>query len=150
VAKEAVESEAEPFSAGDSISQQSIKKVRVLVADDYESMQLAIVSCLGMLDELEVVGTASNGEDALAKSSSLNPDLVIADLQMPVMDGFRLLRALRKAYPSIRLIAISGHFSPMIEKEALSAGANLFVSKVGLPGDLLAAVKQLLAQQLLP
>ena len=144
--EESTETEARPSKAGNPISQQTNAKVRVLVADDYESMQQAIVSCLGTLDELEVVGTAFNGEDALAKSSFLKPDLVVADLQMPVMDGFRLLRALRKDYPSIRLIAISGHFSPMIEKEALSAGANHFISKVGLPGDLLAAVKQLLAQ----
>jgi DNA-binding NarL/FixJ family response regulator len=130
---------------GDSISQQSKKRVRVLVADDYESMQQAIVSCLGTLDEVEVVGTAFNGQDALTKSTSLLPDLVIVDLQMPVMDGFRLLRELRRIYPAIRLIAISGHSSPMIEKEALSAGANLFISKVGLPDDLLAAVQRLLA-----
>ncbi len=118
--------------------------MRVLVADDFESMQQALVSSLLTLDNLEVVGTALNGQDALVKSSLLLPDIVVADLQMPVMDGFKLMRELKKSYPQIRLIAVSGHSSPAIQKEAAAAGADAFVSKIGLPTDLVIAVKQLL------
>lgn len=120
-------------------------KCRVLVADDYPSMQQALVSCLEALDDVEVVGTAANGQEALSQALSLHPQIVIADLQMPVMDGFQLTRELRKQCPDIHVIAVSGHYSHAIEKEAIGAGAKAFVSKVGLPEALIAAVQSLLA-----
>jgi DNA-binding NarL/FixJ family response regulator len=116
---------------------------RVLIADDYPSMQQALASCLETLDRFEVVGTAANGKEALELMPSLNPDVIIADLQMPVMDGFQLLRQARQRCPKIHLIAISGHFSPVIEKEALAAGADAFISKVGLPQALINALAPL-------
>ena len=120
-------------------------KCRVLIADDYPSMQQALVSCLEVVESVEVVGIAANGEEALQQALLTNPNLVIADLQMPKMDGFQLMRELRRHFPKLAVIAISGHFSPTIEKEALAAGANAFVSKVGLPQALIDAIQSLLA-----
>jgi DNA-binding NarL/FixJ family response regulator len=116
---------------------------RVLIADDFPSMQQALVSCLEPFPCFEVVGVAANGREALEQSSELRPDVVVADLQMPVMDGFQLMRELRRLYPQIAIVAISGHFSSAIEKEAFAAGANAFVSKVGLPEALISALNRL-------
>ena len=124
--------------------QTSDAKCRVLVVDDYPSMQQALVSCLDGL-EVEVVGTAANGEEALRLVKSLHPQIVIADLQMPIMDGFQLTRELRRQCPEVNVIAVSGHYSHTIEKEALGAGAKIFISKVGLPQALIDAVQSLLA-----
>ena len=113
------------------------KIFRALVADDFPGMQQALVACLKRVPNVEVVGTAANGRDALENARNSKPDLVVADLQMPIMDGFQLLRELRRTYPDIALVAVSGHYSPAIEQEALAAGADAFVSKSGLPHDLL-------------
>ena len=125
--------------------QASDAKCRVLVVDDYPSMQQALVSCLEAVDGVEVVGTAANGQEALRQALCLHPQIVIADLQMPVMDGFQLTRELRRQCPEINVIAVSGHYSHAIENEAIAAGAKAFVSKVGLPEALIAAVQSLLA-----
>lgn len=118
--------------------------IRAIVADDHPVMRQALVSCLLSLPGVEVVGTASNGQEALAKSAELKPDLVVADLLMPVMNGFELLKALRETYPAIRLVAVSGHNSSAIATEAVSAGANAFIPKNGLPQDLIHALEDLL------
>lgn len=118
--------------------------IRAIVADDHAVMQQALVACLQAVPGIEVVGTAVNGQDALEKSGTLKPDLVVADLLMPIMNGFELLKKLRKAYPEIRLVAVSGHDSPAIADEALAAGANAFIPKNGLPNDLLRVLKTLL------
>src|SRR3954466_15407727 len=80
-------------------------RLKVLVADDFQSMQQALVTCLDALPDFQVVGIASNGSEALQISADVKPDVVIAGLQMPVMDGFRLMRELRRSYPGIHLIA---------------------------------------------
>jgi two-component system, chemotaxis family, protein-glutamate methylesterase/glutaminase len=122
------------------------KITRVLVVDDFVSMHEALTSCLGALEQLEVVGTALNGKEALEKVSTLKPDLAIVDLQMPVMDGFQLMRHLRRDYPQIRLVAVCGHASAAIEAEAIAAGAHAFVAKASLPQGLLNKVEAVLLQ----
>lgn len=122
------------------------QRVRALVVDDFVSMHQALIVCLQSLPGIEVVGTALNGQEALEKVPLLKPDLAIVDLQMPVMDGFQLMRHLHHQYPHIRLVAVCGHASAAIEKEALAAGAHAFVSKTTLPQGLLSKVEALLLQ----
>ena len=120
--------------------------VRAIVAEDFLHMQEALVACLQNIPDVLVVATAFNGREALEKVLQLLPDLAIVDLQMPAMDGFQLLRHLRKLYPAMHLVAVSGHQSPAIEEEALKAGANAFVSKSQLPYGLVTVVEKLLAR----
>jgi CheY-like chemotaxis protein len=122
------------------------KSVRVLIVDDFVSMQQALALCMQSLPGFEVVGTAENGKEALELIPQIAPDLAIVDLQMPVMDGFQLMRRLRKDYPQIHLIAVCGHASSAIENEALAAGANAFVAKTQLPQGLLTKVEGLRLQ----
>lgn len=120
--------------------------VRVLVADDFPHMQQALVDCVQRIPGVQVVATAGDGRTALEKVKQCQPELAIVDLQMPIMDGFKLLRELRRSYPAMWLIAISGHQSSAIAAEAVSAGANSFVSKNELPHGLVSAVEKLLLQ----
>lgn len=116
------------------------RSVRTIVVDDFASMQQALTACLEALPNVEVVGTALNGQEALDLIPKLSPDLAIVDLQMPVMDGFQLMRHVRRDYPNIRLVAVCGHASSAIEQEALAAGAHAFVAKGTLPQGLLTKV----------
>lgn len=122
------------------------RQVRAVVADDFPHMQEALVSCLETVPGIEVVATALNGREALDMVREHAPSLAIVDLQMPIMDGFKLLRELRRAYPAMHLVAVSGHFSAAVAAEALSAGANAFVSKNELPHGLVDAVAKLVFQ----
>src|SRR5512147_2266556 len=94
----------DPRPMTESTKTADSRAVRVLVVDDFVSMHEALTNCLAVLPEVEVVGTALNGKEALEKVPTLMPDLAIVDLQMPVMDGFQLMRQLRRQYPKIRLI----------------------------------------------
>lgn len=119
--------------------------VRALVAEDFVHMQEALVACLETIPNVAVVGTAFNGQEALEKIRQLTPKLAVVDLQMPVMDGFKLMRELRREYPGMVLVAVSGHNSPAVEQEALHAGANAFVSKSQLPYGLTSTIEKLLS-----
>lgn len=118
--------------------------IRALVADDFPHMQTALVNCLKSVPGVTVVATALNGQEALDQASKQTLELAVVDLQMPVMDGFRLMRELRRAYPAIRLVAVSGHNSPAVTSEAMAAGADVFVSKNELPFGLVSAIEKLL------
>lgn len=120
--------------------------IGALVADDFPHMRDALVACLETLPRIQVVATALNGQEALQKVHEQKPGLAVVDLQMPVMDGFKLLRELRRAYPAMRLVAISGHQSPAVAAEAILAGADVFVSKSDLPHGLVSAIQRLLFQ----
>ena len=121
------------------------KEISAVVADDFPVMKAALVSCVESFPGIQVVATAENGKDALERVREHEPALAVVDLQMPVMDGFKVLRELRKAYPQMHLIAVSGHHGPTVVEEALSAGANAFVSKNDLPFGLITTLEKVLA-----
>ena len=105
--------------------------IRVLVVDDSAVARRAVSEALSHDPEIEVVGSASNGNVAVERIKELNPDVLILDIEMPELNGFELLKALRISYPKIRTIMFSsltqrGAFQTI---EALSLGASDYVSK---------------------
>jgi PleD family two-component response regulator len=81
---------------GDALQSGEPGQMLTLVADDYPHMQEALVACLSTLSTVQVVATAFNGQEALEEARKYSLGLAVVDLQMPVMDGFKLLRELRK------------------------------------------------------
>lgn len=106
-------------------------KIRVLVVDDSALIRRLITDLLNEDSEIEVVGIAGNGQQALLKTEQLNPDLITLDVEMPVMDGLSCLRELRKIHAKLPIIM----FSTLSERgssatlEALSLGASDYVTK---------------------
>ena len=113
-------------------------RIRVLVADDAVVIRRLVSDCLAVDPDIEVVGTAANGQIALAKIAQVNPDLVTLDIEMPVMDGLQTLAAIRKTYPRLPVIM----FSTLTERgagatlDALSLGASDYVTKPANVGSL--------------
>jgi DNA-binding NarL/FixJ family response regulator len=107
----------------------SAKRDRVLVVDDAANLRELLSLLLDTEDDFEVIGTASDGAQALAVAEGLQPDIVLLDLAMPVMDGMQALPALRRLLPEALIVIFSGFEQAALVDEALAAGANAYLEK---------------------
>lgn len=103
--------------------------IRVLVVDDQRLMRDGIASLLGIQDGIEVVGTASNGQEALASAADLRPDVVLMDMRMPVMDGVSATARLRRELPTCQVLMLTTFDDEQYIVEALRAGAVGYLLK---------------------
>lgn len=113
--------------------------LRVLVADD-QPLFLETLATTLELDGLDVVGRAQDGREAARLARLLLPDLVLMDLDMPVMDGIEATRRIREALPSARVVILTGSDSAEDVDRARRAGATGYVTKDRLGADLEAAI----------
>ena len=84
-----------------------MKKIRVLIVDDHTLVRAGIRSLLGLVADIEVVGEASDGKEALEKVRELAPDVVLMDLAMPVMGGLEATRRIRREFQGIKVLALT-------------------------------------------
>jgi NarL family two-component system response regulator LiaR len=103
--------------------------IRVLVADDHSVVRSGLAAFLSVRDDMELVGEAADGEAALRLCGETAPDVVLMDLVMPVMDGPHATAAIRKAYPHVQVIALSGYHDEARVQAALEAGAIGYLLK---------------------
>jgi two-component system, NarL family, nitrate/nitrite response regulator NarL len=118
--------------------------VRVLLADDDNSFLDSLGPLIERQPELTVVGTAENGLDAIEQADTLDPDAVVIDLHMPLVDGVTAVARLRKDHPNICLIAVTGDPDRQLHKAVAEAGADAVLEKGELVDSLverLAAVR---------
>jgi DNA-binding NarL/FixJ family response regulator len=120
-----------------------LKKPRVLLADDSEPILRAVSRLLD--SEFEVVGSVFNGEQAIAATLRLQPDILVLDIMMPVMDGFESARCLKKLGAPAKIIFLTGIEDPALMETAREAGGQGFVFKSQLVTDLPLAVQAALA-----
>src|SRR5262245_55812000 len=109
-------------------------RIRILLVDDAAAVRRLVAGALSRDPDLEVVGTAADGRMALARLAELRPDVVLLDLEMPVMGGLETLAALRKTHPRLPVIMFSRFTQRGVEAtvHALTLGADDYVPK---PGD---------------
>src|SRR5690349_11558430 len=109
-------------------------KIRIFLADDAAVVRRLVTAALSQDPELEVVGTAADGRMALERLAQVQPDVVLLDLEMPVMSGLETLAALRKTHPRLPVIMFSRFTQRGVEAtvQALTLGADDYVPK---PGD---------------
>ncbi len=116
----------------------------ILVVDDSAVDRALVGELLGRRSHWQT-RTAANGIDALAQITSVKPDLVVTDLQMPQMDGLELVAAIREQHPGVPVILMTAFGSEAIAVEALEKGAASYVPKSQLPDKLLNTVEKVLA-----
>jgi DNA-binding NarL/FixJ family response regulator len=114
--------------------------VKVLVVDDHAMVRKGLVQLLSAVDGLEVVGEAANGREALAQAETLAPDVVLMDLQMPVMDGVSATRELT-ALGGAQVLVLTSFSDTDRIVDALDAGAVGYMLKDAEPDDLVEAVR---------
>jgi DNA-binding NarL/FixJ family response regulator len=102
---------------------------RVLVVDDAAHLRDLLTLLLDIEDDFEVVGTAADGAQAIVQAALLDPDVVLLDLAMPVMDGLAALPDLRQRLPGARIVIFSGFEHQALARRALEAGADDYIEK---------------------
>jgi DNA-binding NarL/FixJ family response regulator len=121
--------------------------VRVLVADDQRVVRDGLVLLLGLLPQVEVVGTAANGEEAVDQAATLRPDVVLMDLRMPRCDGVEATRRLRERVPGSKVIVLTTYADDRSVIEALRAGARGYLTKDAGAAEIQQALQQVVNGQ---
>lgn len=103
--------------------------IRVLVVDDHEVVREGLISLLATTSDLLCVGTASNGDEALAEVARSSPDVVLLDLSMPGLGGLAVTRALRSADRPVRVLVLTSYCEPDRVMEVVRAGADGYLLK---------------------
>ncbi len=114
--------------------------IRVLLADDHEAMLDRVAGLLAT--ECNVVGTVTDGQQALEAARELKPDVLVLDISMPVMNGIETARRLKETGVEICIVFLTVHDDPDFAREALEAGALGYVIKQHTASDLVAAIKK--------
>jgi two-component system nitrate/nitrite response regulator NarL len=118
--------------------------VRVLIVEDFVAFRRFVCSTLATKPELQVVGEASDGREAVQKAEELKPDLILLDIGLPTLNGIDAARQIRKLSPQSKIIFLSQESSADVIEAALSLGALAYVVKTRAESDLLAAVNSVL------
>lgn len=121
--------------------------IRVLLADDHAVVRQGLRMFLGLDSEIEIVGEAQNGAEAVRLAHSLEPDVVLMDLLMPVMDGITAIAAIRKELPDIEVIALTSVLEDASVVGAVRAGAIGYLLKDTESEELCRAIKAAAAGQ---
>ena len=104
-------------------------RIRVLAADDQRVVREGLAMLLGLLPDIEVVGTAADGEEALTLAGELRPDVILMDLRMPRVDGVEATRRLRASHPEIKVVVLTTYADDRSVIDALRAGALGYLTK---------------------
>jgi DNA-binding NarL/FixJ family response regulator len=114
--------------------------VEVLIADDDELFRSAVDAILGAEPGLRVVGRATDGEEAVRLVAELEPDVVLMDLSMPVVDGFLATQQINERSPKTRVLVLTGSPEPTDIERAEAAGAAGYVTKDRIASELVEAI----------
>jgi DNA-binding NarL/FixJ family response regulator len=115
--------------------------VKILIADDHAIMRDGLRAILAREPDLEVVGQAVDGREAVEKALSLAPDIVLMDITMPGLNGLEATRRIRDARASVRVIGLSMHADPSYVRAMFAAGADAYLLKNSASEELLLAVR---------
>ena len=118
-----------------------MKRIRILLADDHAVVRQGFRMILSAHSDLEIVGEAGNGREAVELAANLRPDVVVMDVAMPELNGIEATRRLTADNPHIRVVALSMHKDSVYVREILRAGARGYLLKDSVADDLVAAVR---------
>ena len=122
------------LSAGDDWNMNSVNEIRVLIVDDFPQVRDGLSTVIDLVGKkvkprIVIVGKARNGRDAFDQMKLLNPEVVLMDLEMPVVDGYAATQHIKSTYPSTWVIALTIHNDPASRSKAAQAGVDAFIEK---------------------
>ena len=116
-------------------------KTRILLADDHALVRAGIRALLEKQDDMEIVGEAADGQEALKTVAELRPDVIIMDIAMPGMGGIEATKRIKSQYPHVQILALTMLEDERYFFEIIQAGASGFIVKGALPDELLSALR---------
>jgi DNA-binding NarL/FixJ family response regulator len=120
----------------------AVKPIRVLLIDDHTLIRAGITALLQRMENIEVVGEAGDGTEAMKLIEELTPDVLLLDLQMPGLSGFEVLKQTTAKFPALKIIILSVHDAEEYAQHALLEGASGFLSKIAASSELECAIDQ--------
>jgi DNA-binding NarL/FixJ family response regulator len=118
-----------------------MSKIRVLIVDDHAILREGIRALLAAHDDIEVVGEAADGREAVEKVHQLSPDVVLMDVAMPLMDGLEATRRIRKGNPKAKVLILTQYDNKEYILSSIKAGASGFVPKRVVASELVSAIQ---------
>ena len=125
----------------ESAANKDRSKIRILVVDDQNFMRFFVQNILEQEVNFQIIDTANDGKDAVAKAISLQPDIVLIDLEMPGMDGVTAAAIITKKCPQCKILVLTSHEDSKHLEEALNAGAKGYILKNSSPEEIINAVR---------
>jgi NarL family two-component system response regulator LiaR len=120
---------------------ESQKPIRILIVDDHAMLRKGLAAFLMSYDDLELVGEAANGKEGLALCAEKQPDVVLMDLMMPIMDGISATHLIHQNFPNIKIIALTSFGEERLIKQVLEAGIISYLFKKVSADDLARAIR---------
>ncbi|MEU6411141.1 response regulator transcription factor [Microbispora sp. NPDC046933] len=118
--------------------------IRIVLAEDQSMVRGALASLLGLEPDIEVVGEAANGDEAIAVAEATRPDIALLDIEMPGRDGIAAAEELRRRVPGCRVVILTTFGRPGYLRRAMEAGAVAFLVKDSPASELAAAIRRVL------
>ena len=116
-------------------------QLRVVIADDHAVVRSGLRLILGSQPDIEIVGEAATGEEAIRQARSLRPDMILLDIAMPGLNGLEAARAIRQEAPEVRIVVLTMYDDEAYLREFLQLGAAAYVLKEAADTELLAAIR---------
>ena len=116
-------------------------KIRVLTADDHPLIREGLSALVSDHDDIEIVGEAENGEEAVELFERLKPDILLLDLQMPKMTGLEAMVAIRKLHPDARIVVLTTYETEQLATQALANGARGYLLKSSVRRELINTIR---------
>ena len=102
---------------------------RILLVDDSAQVRQELRTLLPLAGNIEIVGEAADGREAIRLAQALQPDVVLMDLEMPVLDGYEATRQIKAICPAFRVVALTAYGDPVSRNQAAEAGVDVFLVK---------------------
>ena len=122
-----------------------MSKLRIMLADDHETVREGLKMIVNSQDDMEVVGFAADGGEAVARAQELLPDVLVMDISMPKLNGLKATQKLNQVCPQVKVLTLSRHTDDGYIRELLSAGAWAYVLKQSAPSELIHAIRAIAA-----
>lgn len=116
-------------------------KLKILIAEDHQTVREGIKLLVNAQDDMEIVGEASDGEMAVAEAQRLMPDVIVMDISMPTMNGLKATKRLRSLGIDVKILTLTRHTDDGYLQQLIAAGANGYVLKQSAPDELINAIR---------